>query len=381
MAEPTLVVIFLRGGADGLSIVAPVGDTNYIAARPSVLRVEKGGERKGIVLKEANADAGFAFHWMAKGLSELYDAGELAVVHATGLKDATRSHFDAEDRMERAAPGAGSSAGGWLSRWMKAAKPQAILPALAIGAAAPDSLRGAAEVAVAQDLSGLRLAPGHGYSTQIRAMMAKHLGQDALLGAPVERILTLSREIEAKVALDEEGNLKPYVADVDYPEENPLAGSLKSVAQAIKLDLGLRVATVDFGGWDTHVNQTDELPGLINGLSAGLTAFWRDLGERRENVSVVVMSEFGRRLKSNESLGTDHGHGNIMMMLGPNIRGGRMYGAWPGLESDALDEGADLAITTDYRHVLAEVMRGHMGLGDSGALFPGFEAKPLGFMA
>jgi uncharacterized protein (DUF1501 family) len=381
MAEPTLVVIFLRGGADGLSIVAPAGDTNYIAARPSVLRVEKDGERKGIALKEANADAGFAFHWMAKGLSELYDAGELAVVHATGLKDATRSHFDAEDRMERAAPGAGSSAGGWLSRWMKAAKPQAILPALAIGAAAPDSLRGAAEVAVAQDLSGLRLAPGHGYSTQIRAMMAKHLGQDALLGAPVERILTLSREIEAKVALDEEGNLKPYDADVDYPDDNPLAGSLKSVAQAIKLDLGLRVATVDFGGWDTHVNQTDELPRLIKGLSAGLTAFWRDLGKRRENVSVVVMSEFGRRLKSNESLGTDHGHGNIMMMLGPNIRGGRMYGAWPGLESDALDEGADLAITTDYRHVLAEVMRGHMGHGDSGALFPGFEAKPLGFMA
>ncbi|MGL4488171.1 MAG: hypothetical protein ACRCU5_01850, partial [Rhizobiaceae bacterium] len=205
MSEPILVVIFLRGGADGLSILAPTGDQNYVSARPSVLRVETKGEAPGFKLKNANADAGFAFHSRAKGLSELYDAGELAVVHASGLTDGTRSHFDAEDLMERAAPGGGSSAGGWLARWIKAAKPEGILPALAIGPAAPDSLRGAMEVAVAQDLAGLRLAPGHGYSSQIRAMVAKQLGQDAVLGAPVNRILSLSKEIEAKVALNEDG--------------------------------------------------------------------------------------------------------------------------------------------------------------------------------
>jgi uncharacterized protein (DUF1501 family) len=381
MAAPTLVVVFLRGGADGLSIVSPTGDKNYVAARPSEIRVLAKGDTKGFKLKEANADAGFHWHSGAKGLSELYDAGELAVVHATGLADGTRSHFDAEDRMEKAAPGAGSSAGGWLARWLKAVKPEGILPALAIGPSAPDSLRGAMEVAVAQDLSGLRLAPGHGYSSQIRAMLAKQLGQDALLGVPVQRILQLSKEIEAKVALTKDGNLKPYEAAVDYPEDNPLSSQLQSVAQAVKLDLGLRVSTVDFGGWDTHVNQKDDIAQQIRFLSSALTAFWRDLGDRRGDVSVIVMSEFGRRLKSNESGGTDHGHGNLMLMLGPKVKGGKMYGEWPGLENDALDEGADLAITTDYRHVLAEMMSGHMGFADSGLLFPQFEAKPLGFVA
>ncbi len=379
MSDPILVVIFLRGGADGLSILAPTGDQNYIDARPSILRVETKGDTPGFKLKDANADAGFAFHSRAKGLSELYDTGELAVVHASGLTDGTRSHFDAEDLMERAAPGAGSSAGGWLARWIKATKPEGILPALAIGPAAPDSLRGAMEVAVAQDLAGLRLAPGHGYSTQIRATIAKQLGQDAVLGASVNRILNLSREIEAKVALNEDGTLKPYEASVEYPDNNPLAPSLMSVAQAIKLGLGTRVATVDFGGWDTHVSQRDQMTPLIDALSSALMAFWRDLGARRSNVSVIVMSEFGRRLKSNESGGTDHGHGNLMMMLGPNVKGGKMYGRWPGLANEDLDEGADLAITTDYRHVLAEMMQSHMGFNDMATLFPGFEAKPMGY--
>jgi uncharacterized protein (DUF1501 family) len=381
MTEPILVVIFLRGGADGLSIVSPSDDKNYIAARPSSIRVHSKGDQKGFKLKEANADAGFHWHQQGKELSELYDSGELAVVHASGLTDGTRSHFDAEDRMERAAPGAGSSAGGWLARWIKSAKPKGILPALAIGPTAPDSLRGAKEVAVAQDLSGLRLAPGHYFSNQIRAMMAKQLSRDVMLGAPVQQILQMSKEIEAKVALNDDGSLKSYVSSVDYPSDNPLSEQLKSVAQAIKLDLGLRVTTVDFGGWDTHVNQVYDIAQQIRHLSSAVGAFWRDLGARRSEVGVVVMSEFGRRLKSNESGGTDHGFGNVMMMLGPKVKGGRMYGEWPGLENDQLDEGADLAITTDYRHVLAEMMGGHMGFTDSGILFPQFNAKPLGFSA
>ena len=381
MANPILVVIFLRGGADGLSIVAPSGDKNYIAARPAALRVKSKGDSKGFALKSANADAGFVWHHQAKGLSELYGAGELAVVHATGLNDGTRSHFDAEDLMERAAPGSSSATGGWLARWVQAVRPDGILPALALGPSAPDSLRGAIEVAVAQDLSGLRIAPGHGYSSQIRSLLAAQLGHDALLGAPVKRILQLSKEIEAKVALDDDGNLKPYEASVDYPADNPLSDQMKSVAQAIKLDLGLRVTTVDFGGWDTHVNQAGEISQQIRFLSSALAAFWRDLGTRKEDVSVIVMSEFGRRLKSNESGGTDHGHGNLMLMLGPKVKGGKMYGRWPGLDNDALDEGADLAITTDYRHILAEMMQSHMGFGDIANLFPKFDAMPLGFMA
>lgn len=381
MDNPILVVIFLRGGADGLSIISPSGDKDYAAARPADLRVARKGEQSGFVLKNALADADFRFHSRAKGLSELFDSGELAVVHAAGLKDATRSHFDAEDRMERAAPGAGSSAGGWLGRWLKAVNPEGILPALAVGAAAPDSLRGASGIAVAEEIQNLRVAAGHGYSTAIRALLAKQLGGDTLIGEPVKRLLSLSETIEAKVALDQDGNLKPYIPESDYPADNPLANSLKTVAQTIKLGLGLRVSTVDFGGWDTHVYQTSQLNDQIGQLSAGLMAFWKDLGNHRDHLSVVVMSEFGRRLKSNESGGTDHGHGNAMMMLGPKVMGGKMYGTWPGLANDDLDEGADLAITTDYRAVLSEMMAGHMGYADTAALFPGFEGTKLSYLS
>lgn len=379
MADPIVVVIFLRGGLDGLSLIAPSGDADYIAARPGEIRVARKGDSAGIVLRNQAADADFRFHPQAKGLSELYGAGELAVFHAAGLTDATRSHFDAEDRMERGAPGAGD--GGWLGRWLRAAQPEGVLPALAVGAAAPDSLRGAAEIAVAEDLAGLRLAGGHGYSTAIRAMMARRLGNNTLIGAPLRRLLSLSDVIEARVALDADGNLKSYVPSVAYPE-GPLSASLRTVAQTIKLELGLRVATVDYGGWDTHVGQAGTFSGLVDGLSGPLMAFWRDLGADQQRVSVVVMSEFGRRLKANESGGTDHGHGNVMMVLGPQIRGGQMFGRWPGLANEALDSGADLAISTDYRQVLAELMRGPMGFADTATLFPGFTpGAALGFLA
>jgi uncharacterized protein (DUF1501 family) len=380
MDESIAVVVFLRGGADGLSIVSPAGDRNYVAARPAPLRVQRAGESPGHPLRHALADVDFRFHGRAKGLTELFEAGELAVIHATGLRDATRSHFDAEDRMERGAPRAGTLASGWLGRWLASAKPQGILPALAVGSALPDSLRGSAGVAVAEDLNSLRAAPGYGLAEAIRSLLSQRFADDPLLGGPVKHLLTLTRAIEARIAVDKDGNLKPYQPLHDYPADNPLANSLRTVAQAIKLDLGLRVATVDFGGWDTHVDQVWQLNALIDQLSAGLMAFWKDLGPYQERVNIVVMSEFGRRLKSNESGGTDHGHGNLMMVIGSGVRGGRMYGTWPGLENEALDEGADLAITTDYRHVLTDVMSGHMGFADTGTLFPDFEATPIGFM-
>jgi uncharacterized protein (DUF1501 family) len=252
------------------------------------------------------------------------------------------------------------------------------LPALAVGSAAPDSLRGASSVVVAEEIAAMRVAGGHGYSTAIRASLARQLGGDSILGTPLKRLLTLTDAIEAKVALDENGNLKPYISEVEYPKDNPLSNSLKTVAQSIKLGLGLRVSTVDFGNWDSHVNQAGQLNDQIGMLSSALMAFWRDLGNHRDHVSVVVMSEFGRRLKSNDSGGTDHGHGNAMMMLGANVKGGKMYGKWPGLANDDLDEGADLAITTDYRTVLAEVMNRHMGFGDTEKLFPKFRREDLG---
>jgi uncharacterized protein (DUF1501 family) len=381
MPKKSLVVIFLRGGCDGLTLVAPSGDRHYAAARPPALRVARDGERGGIRLRETNADADFRFHFQATGLYELFQARELAVIHAAGLQDATRSHFDAEDRMERAAPHVGASVGGWLARWLQQAKPEGVLTTLAVGSAAPDSLRGAQGVAVAQQINGLRIAPGHGHGAFLKARMEQMYARDTVLAAPLQRLLSLSREIEARAAMDQNGQLKAYEPASSYPGDNPLAEQLKTVAQAIKLDLGLRVSTVDFGGWDTHINQSWEIDRLIGQLSSALKAFWADLGQHRETVMVTVMSEFGRRLKSNESGGTDHGHGNVMFILGGSVKGGRMYGTWPGLDNDALDEGADLAITTDYRTVLAEVVKQHLGTADLAQIFPGFNQQSLGFMA
>ncbi len=381
MGAPSLVVIFLRGGCDGLTLVSPAGDANYVAARHGDLRVKRDGEEAGFALRNASADADFRFHWQAKGMAELFHANELAVFHAAGLKDGTRSHFDAEDRMERAAPNVGASVGGWLARWLNAAKPEGILTSLAVGSTAPDSLRGALDVAVAGEIHNLRLVPGHGHAAALKAHFGRVLSGDPILGAPFKRLLSLSEAIEARAALDKDGNLKPYEASVEYPKENPLADQLKTVAQALKLDLGLRVSTVDFGGWDTHVNQKNEIDRQIMLLSGALLAFWKDLGNRREDVSVVVMSEFGRRLKSNESGGTDHGHGNVMFALGAKVEGGKMYGDWPGLHHDALDEGADLAITTDYRSVLAEMVSSHLQFPDLQKVFPGFDGKFAGYMS
>ncbi len=377
MSDPTIVVIFLRGGVDGLSLVAPSGDKDYVAARPSGLRVERTGDDAGFAMNNGAADVDFRFHPQAKELFELYQAGDMAVVHSAGLRDATRSHFDAEDRMERAAPNSGATAGGWLGRWLADVQPGGLLPALAVGNVAPDSFRGSAQIAVSPTLDDLRLAGGHGLEGAIRRMMARNLGTDSLLGAPLNKLLTLSEAIESRIPLNDAGELPAYIPSVDYPNEGEFATSLMTIAQSIKLDLGLRVATVDYGGWDTHVNQVDDFPNLLNGLSKGLMAFWRDLGPRQEDVSIVVMSEFGRRLKANDSRGTDHGHGNVMMTLGPNVNGGKMFGRWPGLSNDVLDMGADLAITTDYRQVLSEIMAGHMKYTKSEIIFPGFKDDTL----
>jgi uncharacterized protein (DUF1501 family) len=178
--------------------------------------------------------------------------------------------------------------------------------------------------------------------------------------------------------LADSGEMRPYSPDAEYPGDTDLSQALMTVARSVKADLGLRIATVDYGGWDTHAHQAGQFQGLLSGLSRALMAFWRDLGPRQQDVAVVVQSEFGRRLRSNASGGTDHGRAGVMMVLGPQARGGRLLGLWPGLANAALEEGADLAVTTDYRDVLAEVLTGHMGLQDSAAVFPGLAGSPLG---
>lgn len=379
--DPVLVVLFLRGGADGLALVAPVTDPDFIAARPESLRGARSGDAAGRLIAQEVWDGEFRFHQALSGFADLYDAGDLSLVHASGLAEATRSHFDAEARMEGGLFGAlpAGDPSGWIGRWLATARPDGPMLALAVGAMRPASLLGA-DAAVAETLEDLLIAPGHGLSAAFRARLLAGFGDHGPLARPMADLVGLSDMIGRRLWSDDLGATRPYIPAHPYPEGNALSGPLMTVAQSLKEDIGLRVATVDVPGWDTHVNQAGQIADLGAGLSAAVMAFWRDLGALQQDVSVVVMSEFGRRLRSNTAGGTDHGRGNVMMVLGPQAKGGRMVGRWPGLSTPALEEGVDLAVVTDYRAVLGEILQGHMGLADTSPVFPGFHGGKLGLM-
>jgi uncharacterized protein (DUF1501 family) len=375
MADPVLVVIFLRGGADALALAGPSADPAYIAARPPALRVQRDGDMAGLPLGDALADSDFRLHPAAAPLHDLFTAGDLSIIHATGLNDPTRSHFDAETRIERGA--ASTATGGWLGRTLAQLSATGPLPALAVGTALPESLRGS-RAALAPDFADLTLAPGHWLAPALQARLRAGFGAHPTLGATTADLAALSNLLMDRYWDPDAWALRPYAPSVPYPEDTDLSSPLMTVAQAIKADLGLRIATVDYGGWDTHAWQEGPFTGLTSGLSRALMAFWRDLGPRQQDVAVVVQSEFGRRLLANASQGTDHGRAGLMMVLGPQARGGRLLGRWPGLTHDALEDGADLAVTTDYRDVLAEVLTSHLRLPDTGPVFPGLMPAPLG---
>jgi uncharacterized protein (DUF1501 family) len=377
--EPILVVLFLRGGADGLGLVCPSSDENLIAARPEDLRVLRKGDTAGRAISQDVADIDFRFHPALAPFADLYEAGDLSMIHACGLTEATRSHFDAEARMERGLIGANIAPGdpsGWLGRYLAAAGPQGPMPALAVGTSQPASLLGA-NAAVSESLGDLMVASGHWLAPALRARLNAGFGDHGPLAAPIAGLLHLSEMIGQRLWSESDQALLEYTPTVEYPE-NPLTPALMTVAQTIKQDMGLRVATVDFASWDTHVNQSGQFAEMAGWLASSAMAFWRDLGALQQDVSLVVMSEFGRRLRSNSAGGTDHGRGNVMFVLGPQAKGGRMLGRWPGLQNEALEEGADLAVVTDYRDVLSEILTGHMGLADASAVFKGHTAQPLG---
>jgi uncharacterized protein (DUF1501 family) len=221
------------------------------------------------------------------------------------------------------------------------------------------------------------VASGHWLAPALRARLNAGFGDHGPLAAPIAGLLHLSEMIGQRLWSESDQALLEYTPAVEYPE-NPLTPALMTVAQTIKQDMGLRVATVDFASWDTHVDQSGQFAEMAGWLASSAMAFWRDLGALQQDVSLVVMSEFGRRLRSNSAGGTDHGRGNVMFVLGPQAKGGRMLGRWPGLQNEALEEGADLAVVTDYRDVLAEILTGHMGQADASTVFSGHTAQPLG---
>ena len=375
-ASDTLVIVSLRGGIDGLNLVAPGGDAHFAAARPRALRVDESGAEAGLALANRLPGADFLLHPAAAPLKELYDSNALAIVHACGLVHGTRSHFEAMDLMERASPGSRITSG-WLSRYLAAIGDRGALTAVAASEYQPVALAGSLAVSI-PDPASFSLPDHWRYGEQQLDLLRTFYGGSSALHLAGRTTLAALDMVARSVPRDGDGAPLPYESEhgAEYPDDSDaaeLSVALQSVARLIKLDVGLRVATVDYGGWDTHDAQDDVFPSLVNGLARGLAAFYNDLAAYHGRLTVLVLSEFGRRLKANDSGGTDHGHGNVLLALGGGINGGRMYGRWPGLAAEQLDDGADLAITTDYRAVLAEILAARTDIASEADIFPGLE--------
>jgi uncharacterized protein (DUF1501 family) len=378
-----LVVVFLRGGCDGLSIIAPVDDPNYVVARGD-LRIAESGTNAGYALNNALPGADFRLNQRGAPFKELYDAGRLAVIHACGLTNGTRSHFEAMDYMERGQPDGSGTGTGWLARHLLSISPGGLLPAIAAQSSTPDSLLGTSSAVALTDANNFRLrGNSNTYTPQMQSALQEFYSGGSPLLQAGQTTLSAIQAVSDNIPRGSNGNPLPYTPEngADYPTGagNSLSNALRTVARLIKMDVGLQVATVDYGGWDTHENQANVFPNLLEGLARALHAFFNDLYRYQQRLCVVVMSEFGRRLKANRSSGTDHGHGNVMMVLGGGIRGGKMYGSWPGLATEQLDNGVDLKITTDYRAVLAELLDRRMANANLASVFPGLGGyQPLG---
>ncbi|MFN8668410.1 MAG: DUF1501 domain-containing protein [Gemmatimonadaceae bacterium] len=351
----TLVVIFLRGGADGLALVPPVGDDAYHVARPTI----------GVTHAESiRLDDRFALHPRLAPLAPLFRDGALGIVHAVGSDDTTRSHFEAQDLMEHG----GTSGGGWLGRFLRVRDGNAptALSAVAIGESFPESLRGAPSVAVLRSLDDFALdADDH---AMLGALDTLYAGASSALGgrlAPAARdtLSALRRVAQLR------GTPHAPAHGAAYPGDD-FGRDLAEVARLIRGRVGLAVATVDLGGWDSHFTQGALLDPLMDRLALGLHAFHTDLGPAEmAHVTVVVMTEFGRRVAENASLGTDHGRASVMFVMGAGAQGGTVRARWPGLEREWLDGPGDLAVTTDYRDVLVPLLRTH-GATDTARIFP-----------
>lgn len=364
-----LVCVFLRGGMDGLSVVPPVGEAAYYAARPTIAVPAD---------RVIRVDPLFGLHPRLAPLQPAWDAGHLAVVHAAGDPTGIRSHFEAEDQMERAAAGSSSLFTGWIDRhFTTRAEGDAGFPAIAIGPSIPTSLVGPAQDAAIRSVSEFRvLAPPAVAQKVERALEELHAD---VAGPTAERGRETLRVIRRLAS--ETGSAYRPDNGVTYPATE-FARALSEVARLIRAGVGLEAACVDLGGWDMHVGigtpDRGAMATQLTVLAEGLAAFYRDLGSRMGSVTVVTMSEFGRTFHENGSNGADHGYGNAMLVLGGGIRGRKVYARWPGLAPNQLDKMGDLKVTTDYRDVLAEIVSVRMRNPRLSRVFPDFSPRPLG---
>lgn len=374
LTTDVLITIFLRGGCDALNLIPPIAGSDrglYVTARPD-LHIPTNGQGAALPL-----NGQFGLHPSAGGLYELFQDNKLAIVQAVGLHEDTRSHFDAMAYMELGTPGDKTGSSGWLTRHLQTSGVgTGLMPALAANRVPQTSLVGYGDTTTLTEPNqfDLNIGPYH-WRTQHKETLAQLYGrQDTSLHEAGQQAMTVLDSVN----LDDFDNYVPSNGAV-YPD-NSFGDRLKMIAYLIKQNLGLQVANVDLGGWDTHDNQGDGSGGYFSNqvetLSQGLSAFYADLDgcggpAQNQRVTVTVMSEFGRRLRENADGGTDHGHGGMMMVMGANVNGG-LYGNWPGLATTQLYDNADLAVTTDYRRVLAEILTKRMQNFNLDQIFPGY---------
>lgn len=341
--KKVLVAIFQRGDVDGLNMIVPYAESAYYSARRSIAIPKK---------DVLDLDGFFGAHPSLQSLTPFWKDRSLAIVHAAGSPDGTRSHFDAQDFMESGTPGIKSTRDGFLTRAMK--PPHAPLRALAISQQMPRILAGSQAIVTA-DIARYANAP----STK-------------LFESTYPEAYEAGRVLRSLRATKGSG----------YPR-HPLGDALAQIAQVIKSDVGLEIAFADVGGWDTHAGQggvDGQLANNLRGLSESIAAFARDLGSRIGDVVLVTMSEFGRTVRENGNRGTDHGHATVMLVLGGNVNGGKVHGRWPGLGNDQLFEKRDLAVTTDFRDVFAEVLAKHLGVSSMASVFPRHDVRRVGVL-
>ena len=362
-----LIAIFQRGAVDGLNVVIPHGEPAYYSLRPSIaIPRPDGSERAAIDL-----DGHFGLHPALRSLKPLWDQRQLAIVEAVGSPDPTRSHFDAQDYMESGTPGLKATPDGWLNRALRPEPHPCPLRAISLTPDLPRSLRGKNEALAIGNIGDFQVKDGSLAATF-----------ESMYGTAPDQVLNgTGRETfdAIKIMQSIQKGIYSPANGAHYPGGR-LGQSLQQIARVIKADVGLEVAFTDVGGWDTHVNETGaephtgQLANLLRDFGDALAAFSQDMGDRMADITVVTMSEFGRTVKENGDRGTDHGHANVMFVLGGNVRGGKAYGEWPGLEHEQLYEGRDLKVTTDFRAVLGELVVKQMGNRELATVFPGFSA-------
>jgi uncharacterized protein (DUF1501 family) len=371
-----LVAIFQRGAADGLNIVVPHGEKAYYDLRPTIAvprPTSAGGARGDAAI---DLDGFFGLHPALAPLKPLYDAQHLAIVDAVGSPDPTRSHFDAQDYMESGTPGRKATTSGWMNRALPQAQgKESPVRAISLGATVARTMAGPQPALALQNIGAF----------QVRNEEAAHEFEQMYLAAKDPILQATGRETFEAMALLQSIQRQPYspAAGAVYPA-SPFGNSLKQIAQLIKADVGVEMAFADIGNWDHHVNEIGQrasegqLANRLSEFGSGLAAFWQDMGDRMQDIALVTMSEFGRTAHENGNRGTDHGHANCMFVMGGGIKGGKVYGQWPGLEKEQLYEGRDLALTTDFRDVLGELVARHIGNPSLAGVFPGYDPKFVG---